>query len=140
MELYKPSQGLIWVYDKRANNNKGALYIQSTYYVYVATSQSIASNPGDLVLGEAKLELNVRGESDPAYPPRLQSSSVWIRTDESVPANHSEDNETVKNEVKGYLETNGITFKVTAIVLHPDGSEGGSATNLITEADEIEVL
>jgi hypothetical protein len=140
MEKYEPSQGLLWVYDTNGNGGKGALYIQSTYYVNVGPSQSIASNPGDLIAGEAILELNVRGEVDPTSPPRLFSGSVWIRTDINTGVDNTLPKEEVKDGVKSFLESNGVVNKVTAIVRHADGSQGGEAVNLISQDDIVEVL
>ncbi len=136
MELYEPSQGLIWVFSKNGN----ILYIQSTYYVYVGSLQSVACNPLPIQNRTAKLELNVRGSYEPLSPPNLVNSAVWIKTNENVSLSDSNGtDEEIKNDVKAHLQNNKTEFRVIATVIHSDGSEGGEAVNIISQDAIIEI-
>ncbi len=136
MELYEPSQGLIWVFSKNSN----ILYIQSTYYVYVGSLQSVACNPLPIQNRIAEVELNVRGSYEPSSPPNLVNSAVWIKTNENVSLSDSNGtDEEIKADVEAHLLNNKTEFRVIATVIHSDGSEGGEAVNIIAQDAIIEI-
>lgn len=139
MELYEPSQGLIWVFDQAADNGHGALFIQSTSYVDVASLQSIATNTLPLIKKTATVELHVRGSYDPLSPANLIKSAVWIESGEEVTVDPNLPVEEKKAAVKNHLSTYNVKYEITALVKHADGSNGGQAVNIIEQNNVIEV-